>query len=217
MIPADRHIGTVFWLVLLAGMAAFIPMFMIQTIGGFDFWWWMSVNLFVLIGLAFLADRGYIPFLIQDFYQRTLRKLLIALVSVVVLYFLFYAGNYLSRHWFSFAGEQIGSIYLFKGDASPARVILLMALIIGPGEELFWRGFVQHHLASRYGRLTGFLVAAIVYSTVHIATGNFILVMAALVCGLFWGWLYYKYNSMLTNMLSHTIWDIVVFVVFPFQ
>jgi membrane protease YdiL (CAAX protease family) len=202
---------------MLFGIALFIPMFVIQVIGPFDFWWWMSVNLFILILLSLVVDRNYLPFLRQDMLSKPVGKVLIALASVVVLYFLFYTGNYLSRLWFSFAGDQIGGIYLFKGDASPARVILLMALIIGPGEELFWRGFVQRHLSSRMGRLTGFLVATALYSLVHVATGNFILVMAALVCGLFWGWLFYKYNSMLVNIVSHTVWDIAVFVVFPFQ
>ncbi|HOW25556.1 MAG TPA: type II CAAX endopeptidase family protein [Bacteroidales bacterium] len=205
------------WLMILLGSAMFVPMFVIQHLGGFDFWWWMSTSLLVLVSLSLLTDRNYLSLLGADLSENLFRKIMIALASVILLYFVFYFGNWISRQWFSFAGGQITGIYHFKGEASSWRIILLMALVIGPGEELFWRGFVQRHLSGRYGRLTGFFMAAAVYAAVHIATGNFMLVMAALICGLFWGWLYLRYRSMLINVLSHTLWDIAVFVVFPFS
>ena len=42
------------------------------------------------------------------------------------------------------------------------------------------------------------------------------LVLAAMVCGIFWGLLYLRFESPLINMVSHTVWDIAVFIVFPF-
>jgi hypothetical protein len=192
-------------------------MFVIQRIGCFDFWWWMSTNLLVLVSLIFVADRTYSPLIREDLTGKVPGKIMIALASVLLLYFVFYAGNLLSRQWFPFADHQISGVYHFRGEASSLRIILLMALVIGPGEEFFWRGFVQRHLAERYGRVSGFLMATAVYAGVHIVTGNFMLAMAALICGLFWGWLYFRYHSMLINILSHTLWDIAVFVVFPFS
>ena len=213
LLPAERLV----WPLTLLGSAMFVPMFVMQSIGAFDFWWWMSVNLLILVSLSFLADRVYGPLMWEDLTGKAVHKISIALVSVIVLYVVFYAGNLLSRQWFSFAEGQITGVYHFRGEASSLRIVLLMALVIGPGEELFWRGFVQRYLSGRYGRTAGFLVAAAVYTGVHVATGNFMLVMAALICGLFWGWLYRRYNSMLINILSHTLWDIAVFVVFPFS
>ena len=64
--------------------------------------------------------------------------------------------------------------------------------------------------------MPGFLVATFLYTAVHIATGNMVLVFAALVCGLFWGWLYMKYRSMIINVISHTVWDVGVFILLPF-
>lgn len=205
------------WMVILLGVGIFVPLFVIQHIGGLDFWWWMSLNLFILVLLGFLMDRNWLSSLCSDFSSHVSRKLIIALASVIVLYFVFYIGNLLSRAWFSFAGDQITGVYHFKGATSPARILVLMALVIGPGEELYWRGFVQRHLSTRYGKWTGFLLATSLYTVVHLATGNFMLVMAALICGLFWGWLYHRYHSMLINILSHTLWDIAVFIVLPFS
>jgi membrane protease YdiL (CAAX protease family) len=91
-----------------------------------------------------------------------------------------------------------------------------MLLIIGPGEELFWRGFLQRNMSLQFGRILGFILTTVVYAGVHVASGNIMLVLAALVCGIFWGWLYLRYQSMIINVVSHTLWDISVFMLFPF-
>ena len=43
------------------------------------------------------------------------------------------------------------------------------------------------------------------------------LLLAALVCGVFWGWLYIRFDSILLNAVSHTAWDVAVFLIFPFS
>ena len=90
-----------------------------------------------------------------------------------------------------------------------------MMFVIGPGEELFWRGFLQRRLQGLLGRRIGWLLATGIYASIHLATGNPILVLAAGVCGAFWGWLYLRYRSMLLNAVSHTVWDIIIFILLP--
>jgi membrane protease YdiL (CAAX protease family) len=92
-----------------------------------------------------------------------------------------------------------------------------MLAVIGPGEELFWRGYLQRKLSSKTGKWVGFIIALLMYTGVHIFTGNIMLILAAFICGLFWGWIYLKYNSMVINVISHTVWDIVVFLLLPFN
>jgi hypothetical protein len=192
-------------------------MFIIRQIGPFDFWYWMSANLFVMISLAFITDPSYAHSLRIDLSQKIIQKILIGLGSAIVLYLVFFAGNQLSRLLFDFAGEGIANVYAFKGDAEGLRIGLLMLLVIGPGEELFWRGFLQRHFENRLGKWKGFFVATIIYTGVHVFTGNIMLILAALVAGLFWGWMYMKYKSMVMNVVSHTAWDIAVFLILPFQ
>ena len=43
------------------------------------------------------------------------------------------------------------------------------------------------------------------------------LVLAAAVCGLFWGYLYMRTGSALLVVVSHTVWDIAVFLIVPFR
>jgi len=195
----------------------FSPMFVMHQVGPFDFWWWMSTNLVLLLAICFLTDRDYLILLKKDLGEGLWRKIGIGLLSAFLLYLLFFAGNYLSRKWFNFAGSGIEGVYRFKGDAAGIRIAMLMLVLIGPGEELFWRGFLQRKLSSKTGKWTGFIIALLLYTGVHIFTGNFMLIMAAFICGLFWGWMYLKYNSMLINVVSHTVWDIVVFLLLPFN
>jgi hypothetical protein len=94
--------------------------------------------------------------------------------------------------------------------------MFLMVLVIGPGEEVFWRGYLQRHLQDRWGNVPGFLAATALYALVHAGSGNPMLVLAAAVCGLFWGYLYLRSKSILLVLISHTIWDVAVFILFPF-
>jgi uncharacterized protein len=207
---------TLIFLSVLA-ILMFSPMFVMHQVGPFDFWWWMSTNLVLLLAICFLTDRDYLILLKKDLGEGLWRKIGIGLLSAFLLYLLFFAGNYLSRKWFNFAGSGIEGVYRFKGDAAGIRIAMLMLVLIGPGEELFWRGFLQRKLSSKTGKWTGFIIALLLYTGVHIFTGNFMLIMAAFICGLFWGWMYLKYNSMLINVVSHTVWDIVVFLLLPFN
>jgi membrane protease YdiL (CAAX protease family) len=204
-------------LITLLAIALFSPMFVLKAVGPVDFWWWMTANLVILISLSFFLDKSYLPFLKSDFASSVLRKTGIGLLSAAFLYVVFFVGNYLSRRWFDFAGSGIENVYSFKGDAASIRIALLMLLVIGPGEEIFWRGYLQKQFSAKWGKWTGLIVALIIYIGIHIFTGNFMLIMAALICGLFWGWLYLKYESMLINVISHTVWDIAVFLVLPFN
>lgn len=204
-------------LITILAIALFSPMFVLHAAGPVDFWWWMTGNLAILISLSFVLDKAYLSLLKRDFSTGILRKAYIGVLSAAFLYLLFFIGNYLSRRWFDFAGSGIENVYDFKGGASATRIALLMLLIIGPGEEIFWRGYLQRQFSAKWGQWTGLVLALVIYTGIHVLTGNFMLVMAALICGLFWGWLYMRYKSMLINVISHTLWDISVFLLLPFQ
>ncbi len=200
----------------IAASLLFIPLFIFRGIGFLDFWWWMSIALILLISAGILIDHDYFTSFALDMKTDTSRKIIAGLGAAFILFAVFFIGNVLSRHIFSFAGGNIDAIYGFKGGAAPLRIMILMALIIGPGEELFWRGFLQKRFSSHCGGWTGYVLATAIYTGIHAASGNIMLVLAALVCGIFWGFLYLRYGSIVINIISHTVWDIAVFLLFPF-
>jgi len=139
------------------------------------------------------------------------------LISAVILYLIFFAGNYLSNLIFESASEQISSFYSLLSGQSNLVIGLLMFLLIGPAEEIFWRGMIQRKLQTRIGGLYGWILAAVLYAVVHIWAASFMLFMAALVGGLFWGWLYKRTGSLWPGIISHAVWDILIFLILPFQ
>ena len=215
LISKTNKLGTIF--VILGGMILFIPLFTINHFWKFDFWAWMSLNLIFLISISLIIDKDYQKYIKNDFKNNIVKKIILGLISAVVLYLVFYFGDIISNYMFKFAESGIQNVYAFKGESSNIRILFLMLIIIGPGEELFWRGYIQRNLSLRYGKYLGFAIAASTYTFVHLFTGNIMLILSALIAGLFWGWLLIKYDSMIVNIISHTIWDICVFVLFPFN
>ena len=145
------------------------------------------------------------------------RELLEGVGIAVVLWFVFWTGDKLSQLLFDFARPQVDLIYGIKGGTSPTLISLLLLCIIGPGEEIFWRGYVQRRLSARWSPNAGFLLATAAYTLIHIPSMNFMLVMAALVCGVIWGGLFRLFPKHFTAIVvSHALWDAAAFVWFPF-
>lgn len=205
------------WLVTLLALVLFLVMFIFKRAGAFDFWYWMSVNLVVVIALAFFTDRNNLRLIRQDISRNLFKKILAGIGFALLLYLVFYAGNFFIRLIIESAGKGIENVYGFKQEAPSWRIVLLMTLVIGPGEEIFWRAYLQRRLSIKFNPLPGFILATFLYTAVHLATGNLVLVLAALVCGIFWGWLYKTLHSVTINVISHTVWDILVFIVLPFN
>ena len=205
-----------FLLPIILALVLFAPLFAFRRIGPFDFWWWMGLDVVLAVIFGFLYDRPYGRILGDDLRSSLGRKIFLGVLSAGVLYGIFFAGNVVSRHLLPFAGPGIDGVYGFKQGASVLRIGLLMGLIIGPGEELFWRGYLQRQWEKRFGSLPGFFASTLLYALIHAASGNLMLVLAAGVCGLFWGALYRKYQSVVLVVVSHTVWDLMVFLLLPF-
>lgn len=203
--------------VVVVASGLFVALFLTGGAGAFDFWWWMGFNAVALVGLSAAADRSFWPALRADARLGAARTLGWGLASAVALYVVFALGYLLLRLVFGAPAEEgMARVYALKDGVSPARVWLTIALFIGPAEELFWRGFLQRQWAARIGPVRGWTAATLVYGGVHLASGNPVLAAAALVCGAFWGALYLWRKSIWINVLSHTAWDLAVFLLFPF-
>ena len=80
---------------------------------------------------------------------------------------------------------------------------------------MFWRGYVQRRLTARLG-FWGVALSAMAYGVVHLASGNLMLIAAAFACGAFWGLLFLRFRSIHVNIVSHALWDVAVFILWPF-
>ena len=97
-------------------------------------------------------------------------------------------------------------------------IAVLLLCLIGPAEELFWRGYVQRTMSRILGGKNpedkAFIITAVIYALVHIWSFNFMLIMAALVAGLVWGLIYrLRPQALPALIVSHALWDALVFVI----
>lgn len=145
-------------------------------------------------------------------------QILLGIALAIILWGIFWLGDKLSQWMFpSFARAQVNSIYSIKDGFNPHMVGLLLLLLIGPAEEIFWRGYVQEKLQRSCSKTwIGAVVGIALYTAIHIPSCNFMLIVAAGVCGVVWGGLYWwKPQWFPALLLSHAVWDAAVFVWFP--
>lgn len=145
----------------------------------------------------------------------TPKDILLGIGSAAGLYSIFHLGDRIARLVLPNSGEQIEQIYKLKRIRPRRELMVRLGLIIGPAEEFFWRGFLQDGLMEHFGRFWGSLMGIAVYGGVHIASGNFTLVGAATVAGAFWGGLYEMGLPLGALIVSHIIWDNLIFLIAP--
>lgn len=176
----------------------------------------MSGSLVLLNG-ALLAWRPDLRRRIQsDFSSGLFAKSALGLASAAGLYAVFFTGRFIVLHLLPASGDHIARVYLLRPALPAWCIALLMIFIIGPGEELFWRVYLQQAMVSRFGMVKGLLAGALLYAGVHAGSGNPVLILAALTAGVFWGWLYLATDSAVVIISSHILWDIAVFLAAPF-
>jgi membrane protease YdiL (CAAX protease family) len=137
------------------------------------------------------------------------------LASAGVLYVIFQIGDRLTRLLLPKGGSEIEAIYSLKQLRPRPELMARLGFIIGPAEELFWRGFVQERLMRHFGRLKGTLLGTAAYGGVHLVSGNFTLIGAASIAGAFWGGLFGLGMPLGALIVSHIVWDIVIFLIAP--
>ena len=176
-----------------------------------SFWWMMTGSACTLSLFATLYNKGW-----WKEVRLTPANIVLGVVIAVALWSVFWVGDKLSQLMFNFARPQVDLIYGMKDGESAWLLTALMLFLIGPAEEIFWRGYIQKQLSARWNPNIGFIVTTSIYALVHAGSCNFMLTMAALVAGFFWGLLYRFFPERFAAIIiSHAIWDVAVFIWFP--
>jgi membrane protease YdiL (CAAX protease family) len=111
--------------------------------------------------------------------------------------------------WPSFE-RHASSLYGARHRLPAWAAILLAGLVIQSGEELFWRGFVQAHLAESQGDLAGACWTFAAFVGVNVASGNLAIIAASVVGGALWTALAFWSGGVLASLLCHGVWTILM-------
>lgn len=193
---------------LLLIPAAFLLYFMaFQNIA--IFWYMYTFALLMLMPFALLYT---------DIFDElpTWKSLLFGLGYGTLIYGLL-AGSYQVLQLFPFPIES--SISGFLADYAPVSIwhYLLLLFIIVPGEEIFWRGYVQQKLKKYMSAPSAVIVSTALFGSA-LGLGGFIPgILAGLATGLILGFLYEWKRSMPLLIIAHLVMIVLLFLVQPLQ
>ena len=149
--------------------------------------------------------------------QLRRRDVALGLGIAAGLYGIFQIGDRLARRILPAGDQNIGDIYELRALRPKAEIALRLAAVVGPAEELFWRGLFQRSVVRRFGRMPGVALSSGAYGGAHLVTGNPALIGAATVAGIYWSIWAALGAPMAALITSHIVWDIWIFLIAPTQ
>jgi uncharacterized protein len=171
------------------------------------FWYIFTGSLLVLITFAMFQED-------VDDEASFFKYISMGVLSGLLLYALFWLGVQIFDLFNLPFEKSIKNLYRWFAPTLFWQYLALI-LVAAPGEELFWRGFIQKRLLRYFGPVGSITIGALLYASVHIYSGTFILMLAAFLSGLLWGALYMWKKSMPLVIVSHIVFDIMIFIILP--
>jgi len=201
---------------ILAAAALWFALFspatdLTRTLHGRYFWVGMTAATALLGAYTLVVQRRSLARL----FRPTWRFIVVGAVHAVLLYALSRLGVWIMATFFGWVMPQIQAIYATRTQLDARTIAALLVLVIAPMEEVFWRGLVLDRLLAVYPARRALAASIALYCGVHVWALNPMLLVAALVLGAHWSYLYLRFGSLVPGLVSHALWDVAIFVVFP--
>lgn len=171
------------------------------------FWYMYTFSILVLMSIAMLYTK-----ILDE--MPTWKSLIYGLVFGGLIYALI-AGGFQLMQWSPLTVEK--SVRSFLNTYAPASIwhyLLLMFLIV-PGEEIFWRGFVQQELKKYLSLKWTILLSSALFALAIGISGFWLGALAGLVAGLVLGALYEWKRSMPLLIITHLVMIVLLFLIAP--
>ncbi|MET0323716.1 MAG: CPBP family glutamic-type intramembrane protease [Ilumatobacteraceae bacterium] len=130
-------------------------------------------------------------------------------VAGVVAFVVFLVASLVARH-LPVLGPALDGV-LDAADAGPTALVLVVALVNGAGEELFFRGALHEALEPHRPAVA----TTVVYVLVTVATGNVALVVAAVVMGALFSLERLSTRGVLAPIVTHLTWSTLMVLALP--
>ncbi|WP_413788939.1 CPBP family intramembrane glutamic endopeptidase [Psychrobacillus mangrovi] len=171
------------------------------------FWYFYTFTVLFLMSIAFFYAK-------IDDKIKTIEYLLYGLGFGFLMYVII-AGGYKLLEWTPFLSTT--SVKQFFSSFAPTSIwhYLLLLFIIAPGEELFWRGYIQQQLKRWMSPTIAIVLSAALFSFSLIFSGFWLGVLGAFISGIILGLLYEWKKSMPLIILTHIVMLVFLFLLFP--
>jgi membrane protease YdiL (CAAX protease family) len=107
-----------------------------------------------------------------------------------------------------------------NGLVNTGVYLLFNLLVIGAGEEIFWRGFIQKKISHYLSANLAILLTALLFALIHFYIFTILSVWQGttflfliLISGLVWGYLFKYFDNILASAISH---GITAFIIWKF-
>jgi hypothetical protein len=175
---------------------------------------------FVAATFGSMACMILVTFLLTQYsglFRPRIVTIVIGLVSAVAIYGVFYLGNAGVEALHPLGISPSSETTIYSLIASPSNPLYLQVGVLAfdaVGYESFFRGVLQTRLEPRFGVASPFLVA-LLDAAIHILTFNPLWVVTTFIADSCWGLTYHYSKDLTANTLSHFVWDLVIFIIFP--
>lgn len=171
------------------------------------FWYFYTFTILFLMSLVFFYAK------IED-KVKTLEYLLYGIAFGILLYGVLAAGYKALEVIPSFSTTSVDRFFRKFGPTSLWNYLLLI-FIIAPGEELFWRGFIQQQLKRWLSPSYAIVASSMLFGLSLLFSGFWLGMLGAFIISLIMGALYEWKKSMPLIILAHITMIVLLFLVLP--
>jgi uncharacterized protein len=156
----------------------------------------------VLLAWMFAVPlREQMPASGEQLAYAILRGVLVTLPMIAVFLWLVHSSRATLRE----LRQQVEWLIAEMFPAASASQFALVALLAGVGEELLFRGVLQHVIAHWATPLTGLIIASLLFGLAHALSKLYFFLATAI--GLCFGGLVLQYNDLVAPMVAHSLYD----------
>lgn len=171
------------------------------------FWYFYTFTILFLMSISFFFGK------ISD-NVKTPNYVVLSIIAGILLYIILALGYFLIEVLPFTSVKDIDKFYRKFGPTSIWHFLLLLFLI-APGEELFWRGYIQQQMKRWISPIASVIVTAGLFSLTFVFSEFWFGILGAFVVSMVLGLLYEWKKSMPLIILAHISMLVLLFLLFP--
>lgn len=171
------------------------------------FWYMYTFGILVLTSIALAFGQ------VKE-EMRTWQSLLYGIGFGLLLYLLIAVGFQFLSFFPTGVASNVSGILKALAPSSIWHYLLLLFIIV-PGEEIFWRGFVQQEMKKHVSPFAAILLTSLLFGVGLAFSGFWPGALAGIAAGLLFGTLYEWKRSMPALIIAHIVMLIFLFLVIP--